>query len=461
MLKPRGTQGGWLVRRKRPMFVVAYLACAAMGASMSLTLASTQLALNRFTIPAVYLAVTAALLVYLGQHEARLRTEIERLARWPAADGPEPDAALGRVLQHAAQTLGARHVLVTWESAEEPWTFVTSWSASDLTVTKHGPGHFDSVVPADLAQSVILCNTPLTYAAVALVSTNGHASEWRGLPIHPELRSCLGGPGLASGPFHTTRVSGRVFVSDLGDLTVESIVLTEVVARAVGESLDQMQATRQLRDVGGRDQRLVLTRDLYDDVLQSLTGIRFELHAVAGGLTEGSAEAGRDRLLAIERALAVEQRQLRLFVDDLKPGYAAVGEDVLTSRLQDLGERVALEWKIPVTIRINQHPAVLSDRLEQAIPMMAHEAIVNAAKHAQPSRISVDVMADEGMLRLVVSDDGCGFPFHGRFDHRTLTEMNLGPASLRERAASLGGHLMIDSTASGSRVGIAVPTSRN
>lgn len=55
-------------------------------------------------------------------------------------------------------------------------------------------------------------------------------------------------------------------------------------------------------------------------------------------------------------------------------------------------------------------PAVLSDRLEQAIPNMAHEAIVNAAKHAQPSWISVDVR---------------------------------------------------DSTASGSRVGIAVPTSQN
>jgi signal transduction histidine kinase len=62
---------------------------------------------------------------------------------------------------------------------------------------------------------------------------------------------------------------------------------------------------------------------------------------------------------------------------------------------------------------------------------------------------------------LTVSDDDCGFPLRGRFDHRTLTKMNLGPASLRERAAALGGHLMIDSTASGSRVGIAVPTVQN
>jgi signal transduction histidine kinase len=84
-------------------------------------------------------------------------------------------------------------------------------------------------------------------------------------------------------------------------------------------------------DVGERNQQIVLTRDLYDGVLQSLTGIRLQLYAVAQDLTRASAEAGRDRLLAIERALAVEQRQLLLFIDDLKPGYTPVGEEVPTS----------------------------------------------------------------------------------------------------------------------------------
>jgi two-component system sensor histidine kinase UhpB len=89
--------------------------------------------------------------------------------------------------------------------------------------------------------------------------------------------------------------------------------------------------------------------------------------------------------------------------------------------------------------------------------MMAHEAIVNALKHSQPSRIAVDVRSDDGVLRLIVSDDGGGFPFRGHYEHSALTRLNLGPVSLRERASALGGQMTIDSSATGSRVEIAVP----
>src|SRR6185503_17990144 len=91
------------------------------------------------------------------------------------------------------------------------------------------------------------------------------------------------------------------------------------------------------------------------------------------------------------------------------------------------------------------------------VPLMAHEAIVNALKHAHPSRISVDVRSDGGSIVIVVSDDGAGFPFEGRYDHAVLTRMNLGPASLRDRAASLGGQMTIESSKGGSRIEIAVP----
>jgi signal transduction histidine kinase len=60
----------------------------------------------------------------------------------------------------------------------------------------------------------------------------------------------------------------------------------------------------------------------------------------------------------------------------------------------------------------------------------------------------------------MVADDGHGFPFRGRYDHAALVEARLGPASLRDRAASLGGTLTIDSEGSGSRLEIALPLSQ-
>ena len=62
------------------------------------------------------------------------------------------------------------------------------------------------------------------------------------------------------------------------------------------------------------------------------------------------------------------------------------------------------------------------------------------------------------MIKIVVSDDGRGFPFRGHYEHGMLTRMNLGPVSLRERATSLGGQMTIDSTETGSRIEIAVPS---
>ena len=82
---------------------------------------------------------------------------------------------------------------------------------------------------------------------------------------------------------------------------------------------------------------------------------------------------------------------------------------------------------------------------------------MNALKHGEPSRIWVDVEAHDDVLHIIVGDDGHGFPFRGRYDHTALERGALGPASLRDRAASLGGRLTIESEGTGSRVEIALP----
>jgi signal transduction histidine kinase len=411
---------------------------------------------RRFTVRIVYLAMIGGLLVYLGQHETRLRAEIERLGRWPPLATLDPKTALGRVLAHAAHIVAAEHVTTVWEVEDEPWVHVVSWSSDALQMDKRGPEDFLPLVPEALSNAAFLCATTLDDQAVVFTETSGVTSEWTGLPIGAPLFAYITGQGLTSAPFHTDRVSGRVFLSGLRNADSELLSLTRVVAREVGASLDQLEMSEQLREIAAREQRIRLARDLHDGVLQSLTGMRFELQGIA---TESLADAPsvRARLLALERALAIEQRELRLFIDELKPSPVTPAENVMMTRLQELRERIALEWKVPVTVRLNPPAVRLSDSLEQAVPLMAHEAIVNALKYARPSRISIDIHEADGLLRMAVSDDGCGFPFRGRYEHATLVKLDIGPVSLRERAMSLGGQMTIDSTETGSRVEIALP----
>jgi signal transduction histidine kinase len=442
-----------------------------VGATMSGTPGATQFDASRFIIRLVFLAVTAALLVYLSGHETRLRDEIEWLARWPPPAIMGREAALHRLLDHAAQIVGAQFVVVAWEAADEPWMHRASRApttssngpgsarpTSTIAVSKHPPGEIDPVVPPPLTDAVFLCSSALSNSNVSLVRMDDSTSEWHGLPLHVALMSHLGGTGVASAPFRTGQVSGRAFFSDLGNPTEELMSLTEVVAREIGASIEQLSMTDQLKDIAASEQRVSLARDLHDGLLQSLTGIRFEVATIAAGLDQEPQDTTRDRLLAVERALAIEQRELRLFIDELKPaGPSHELLIALASRLDEMRDRLSLEWKTPIAIRTEPRSIALSDELERAILLMTHEAIVNALKHAHASRVSVDVRLEADTLTITVADDGRGFNFKGRYDHAALTGSNLGPSSLRERVTGLGGQMTIESLDTGSRVEIKVP----
>jgi signal transduction histidine kinase len=69
----------------------------------------------------------------------------------------------------------------------------------------------------------------------------------------------------------------------------------------------------------------------------------------------------------------------------------------------------------------------------------------------------VEVDAHDGRVIIMVADNGRGFSFQGRYDLAALTCMNMGPATLKERIASLGGTLSIESSPAGARLEIALP----
>ena len=428
-----------------------------MGVSMSHTVGAQVFDVERYVIRTFFLAVVAGLLMFLGQHEARLRRNIVRLARWPSATGVDMHEGLSRVISHAAQIIGAGRALVAWEAGDEPWLHLASWSPAGLTVTRHGPDEFNPIVPPELSGAIVICTTAGAERNSVFIDRDGTYVEWNGVPVHPGLARELDGVGLVSAPISSDRVSGRVFFTDLTAPTAELITMTGVVAREIGASLEQVSLTEQLREIAASEQRLRVARDLHDGVLQSLTAIRLELQDMAAAAGSEASHSQRDRLLAIERTLAIEQRELRMFINSLKPREDTTADNALLKNLDALRERVALEWKVPLTIRVGPRVAAIPQMIERAVPPMVHEAVVNALKHGDPSRIRVDVDVDHDTLRIIVGDDGHGFPFRGRYDHAALTDAQLGPASLRDRAASLGGTLTIDSEGSGSRVEIALP----
>lgn len=216
---------------------------------------------------------------------------------------------------------------------------------------------------------------------------------------------------------------------------------------------------QQGQELAVREDRIRVSRDLHDGILQGLTGIRLEIHDIAEAAPLPTDL--HDRLLATERALAIEQRELRRLIDALNPTRALpAGADTLDAALRRRVSRLSLEWKTPITIHVMPSDLSVPPELEQAIVLMSQEATINALKHAHPTRVSISVAAAENEVRLTVVDDGRGFPFTGRVEHDALIQRNLGPVTLRERAASLNGRLAVESGARGSRVEITLPRPR-
>lgn len=382
---------------------------------------------------------------------------LQKVSGWPVFVDVSIAGAASKLLSHAASVVQCERALAIWEAEDEPWVYLAMSGTGEDGVVKHPPAKLATAVPAELEHVTFVSTDPIGAQMHVAVSRGGKLTEWRGQPLATEIASRLHGRGVASAPFEVERLSGRMFFSGLGSAALDLAPLVDVVAHEVGNSLERLHLHDRLQQVAVREERIRVARDLHDGVLQSLTGIRLRLQGLADN--PDAPLAARDSLLAVERALAIEQRELRLFIEDLKPMARPAGTAGAVARaLGELRDRLALEWHTPIVLRVNPEGLSISAASDQALRLMVREAIVNALKHAQPSRVSVDVAATAGgRLHIVVANDGRGFPFRGRMEHDQLVAANAGPVSLRERLVSVGGSLAIESTTAGSRVEMTLP----
>jgi signal transduction histidine kinase len=244
-------------------------------------------------------------------------------------------------------------------------------------------------------------------------------------------------------------------------MTPDDLVLGTLVAHQIIDRMDHFYLVQRTQHAAAMDERIRLARDLHDGVLQSLTGAALQLQTV-GRLFAEDPQAARNRLQEIQNLLAEEQRDLRFFIQELKPGPlgSPQADSDPTARLNELSERIERHWGLQVEVKFDRAGERIPAALGREIYRIVHEALVNAARHARASVARVELSGQGDHVRITVADDGRGFRFHGHYDHARLTEMKLGPVTLKERIVSLGGTLSIDSSESGARLEIVLPVAR-
>ncbi len=127
-----------------------------MTALISVAFGPAPVRWNIVVLRVVQLAMSAGMLVYLLRYGARLRSEIERLARWPVTVGASAELATGRVVSHACRILNAASAVIIWESDERSAIQIASWSAHGLRLSERPPSDLSPLLPDALALHAFL-----------------------------------------------------------------------------------------------------------------------------------------------------------------------------------------------------------------------------------------------------------------------------------------------------------------
>ncbi len=185
------------------------------------------------------------------------------------------------------------------------------------------------------------------------------------------------------------------------------------------------------------EERRRLRRDLHDGLGPTLASLTFKIDAARNLLTQESERA--DQLLESVRQQAQQAIiDIRRLVYDLRP--PALDELGLLSALREQPASYQHQG-LQIIVDAPESLPPLPAAVEVAAYRIAQEALTNVVRHAQAQQCLLRLCLREGILELLVSDDGKGIPD----DHR----IGVGLLAIRERAVELGGRCIISRGSSG------------
>jgi signal transduction histidine kinase len=183
-------------------------------------------------------------------------------------------------------------------------------------------------------------------------------------------------------------------------------------------------------------ERRSISRELHDQVGQTLTALRMEL----ANLEEMRDSPGQEFRRRLEEAKHLAEQTLA------SVRHLAMG--LRPAMLDDLGLGPALEWQgrefsrrsgIPVEVQVDGSIEALPDGHRTCVFRIVQEALTNCARHAQAKHIRVSVHGSRDAVFLSVQDDGVGMAA------REASPGGLGLLGIEERARELGGAVSIQS----------------
>ena len=283
-----------------------------------------------------------------------------------------------------------------------------------------------------------------TGRAARVESQTGATGSLADLVREIGVRSLVGTSVVVDGRLWGSMGAGSTLEEPLPlDAEARLASFTELVATAIAnaESRAQLMASRARIVAAADETRRRIERDLHDGTQQRLVSLGLAARTAEADVAAGRGDP-RAQLARIAAGLADAAAELQEVSRGIHP--AILSERGLGPALRTLARRCA----VPVELEVRTD-ARCPEPVEVAAYYVASEALANAMKHAQASRIEMSLAARDGSLLLSVRDDGIGGADPAR---------GSGLAGLTDRVEALGGSIRLDSVArAGTHITVDLP----
>jgi signal transduction histidine kinase len=438
--------------------------------ALSESLLGTRIDAQNLIQHGAYLMALGFLVGYLAHGERQLRHETSAIAQFMGSVQAQTGlngtlkAVSGELLAHfeALQILlvieeAHTHLAYLW-TAENQESGETVLGFTELGQTERGAYLFD--MPAH------------SWHAVRRGRPGSRTDRWELLALDEEGRRLeavvaqIPQAFLAAHPCRSVvgvamafgeEWSGRLLLVDpnrgVGRRT--GLRFVRALVRQVGPAAYSRYLLRRLRSRVGAIERARVARELHDGVIQSLIGLEMKVQVLrrqAGGVSAPIA----GELARIQEELRQEVLNVRELMEQMKP--IDLDPKHLPEYLADVVDRFRRGTGISAMFVCDFEEVNLAPGVCRELARIVQEALVNVRKHSSASNVLVRLTAEDGLWKLIVDDDGGGFAFSGRYNHRELDAIRKGPMVIKERVRSIGGELSIESVPGrGARLEISIP----
>ncbi len=436
-------------------------ALVAYGPTWLRHLLFTSLEPTRIIMRCGFLLMTGFLLGFLAETEKELRAEIALTNHYLslARVGARFANVLQELMSEIGRIFGSRQVYEV--VAQTSTGRVFRWDA----VLSQPPHARMQEIPSSQSAAVLMLGYPHTFymqrraekegCTVAALDEEGHRLDFPELK-HLEMPVAEAESVLVIGNEMGGDWKGRLVVINghIGRRWEHELRFAQSILRQVGPALYSVYVFRRFRSRAGAMERARVARELHDTAIQSLISIEMRIDVLRRLATDAPHVVAE--LEHIQNLLRQEVLNLRELMQTMRP--IEIGPHQFLDFIAQLVERFSRDTGVEARFVSELHEVTMPAATCRELARVVQEGLVNIRKHSGARSAVVSFGAQNGSWKLVINDDGQGFPFGGRFRLAELDDLRRGPTVIKERVRAVGGDLLIESTPGrGSRLEIIVP----